>query len=64
MKLLHFEDEIVWKGEVLEVDERNGCLFIAGQLRLFGTWEEKAFTRKKIGELRSGGSLARARHMY
>ena len=23
-----FEDEIVWKGEVLEVDERNGCLFI------------------------------------
>lgn len=24
-----FEHEIVWKGEVLEVDERNGCLFIS-----------------------------------
>ena len=24
-----YEDEIVWKGEVLEVDERNGCLFIS-----------------------------------
>jgi superfamily I DNA/RNA helicase len=23
------EDEIVWSGEVLEVDERNGCLFIS-----------------------------------
>jgi hypothetical protein len=27
---------------------------LAGQLRLFDTWEEKAFTRKKIGELRAG----------
>ena len=27
---------------------------LAGQLSLFGTWEEKAFTRKKIGELRTG----------
>lgn len=27
---------------------------LAGQLRLFETWEEKALTRKKIGELRSG----------
>ncbi len=24
-----FEDELVWKGEVVEVDERNGCLFIS-----------------------------------
>jgi len=24
-----YEDEIVWQGEVLEVDERNGCLFIS-----------------------------------
>lgn len=24
-----YEDEIVWLGEVLEVDERNGCLFIS-----------------------------------
>ncbi len=24
-----FEDEIAWKGEVVEVDERNGCLFIS-----------------------------------
>ncbi len=24
-----YEDEIVWSGEILEVDERNGCLFIA-----------------------------------
>ncbi|MEZ6057200.1 MAG: AAA domain-containing protein [Planctomycetaceae bacterium] len=24
-----YDDEIVWKGEVLEVDERNGCLFIS-----------------------------------
>ncbi len=24
-----FEDEILWRGEVLEVDERNGCLFIS-----------------------------------
>ena len=24
-----FEDEIVWRGEVIEVDERNGCLFIS-----------------------------------
>ena len=24
-----FEEEIVWTGEILEVDERNGCLFIA-----------------------------------
>jgi AAA domain/UvrD-like helicase C-terminal domain len=28
---------------------------LAGQLRVFDTWEEKALTRKKIGELRSGG---------
>ena len=28
---------------------------LAGQLRLFDTWEEKALTRKKIGELRAGG---------
>ncbi len=24
-----YEDEIVWTGEIIEVDERNGCLFIA-----------------------------------
>ncbi|WP_437193302.1 AAA domain-containing protein [Planctomicrobium sp. SH527] len=24
-----YEEEIVWEGEVLEVDERNGCLFIS-----------------------------------
>jgi hypothetical protein len=24
-----YEEEILWSGEVLEVDERNGCLFIA-----------------------------------
>ena len=24
-----YEDEILWSGEILEVDERNGCLFIA-----------------------------------
>ncbi len=24
-----YEDEVVWRGEVLEVDERNGCLFIS-----------------------------------
>lgn len=24
-----YEDEIVWQGEVLEVDERHGCLFIS-----------------------------------
>ncbi len=35
---------------------------LAGQLRLFGTWEEKAFTRKKIGELRAGGSDQSKRH--
>ena len=28
---------------------------LAGQLRLFDTWEEKAFTRKKIADLRAGG---------
>lgn len=26
---LAYQDEIVWQGEVLEVDERNGCLFIS-----------------------------------
>ena len=34
---------------LLRIDE------LAGQLRLFDTWEEKALTRKKIGELRAGG---------
>ncbi len=29
---------------------------LAGQLRLYDTWEEKAFTRKQIGDLRSGSS--------
>lgn len=29
---------------------------LAGQLRLFDTWEEKALTRKQIGELRTGSS--------
>lgn len=24
-----FEDSLVWEGEVLEVDERNGCLFVS-----------------------------------
>ena len=24
-----YEDEIVWSGEIVEVDERNGCLFIS-----------------------------------
>ena len=24
-----YQDEILWSGEILEVDERNGCLFIA-----------------------------------
>ena len=24
-----YEDQIVWSGEILEVDERNGCLFIS-----------------------------------
>jgi superfamily I DNA/RNA helicase len=24
-----FEDDIVWSGEIVEVDERNGCLFIS-----------------------------------
>ena len=24
-----YEDEILWSGEILEVDERNGCLFVA-----------------------------------
>src|SRR6056297_1716929 len=25
----NYEDEIVWTGEIVEVDERNGCLFIS-----------------------------------
>ena len=24
-----FNDEIVWSGEILEVDEQNGCLFLS-----------------------------------
>lgn len=24
-----YEDEVVWSGEILEVDEQNGCLFVA-----------------------------------
>src|SRR6056297_1764866 len=25
----NYEDEIIWSGEIVEVDERNGCLFIS-----------------------------------
>lgn len=24
-----YDDEVIWRGEILEVDERNGCLFIS-----------------------------------
>ena len=36
---------------------------LAGQLRLFDTWEDKAFTRKQIGELRAG-SGDRSKHIF
>jgi hypothetical protein len=42
--LMGTESEVLYK-----IDD------LAGQLRAFDTWEEKALTRKKIGELRSGG---------
>ncbi len=28
-KEVDFEDEVVWSGEIVEVDEQNGCLFVA-----------------------------------